>query len=383
MKKFLSVILSAILVVTVFPVSSGVTVSAAPTVTTPVFTTEQIQSSQETLVVKFKLVSGSFNSLDIKLEASDGLTCVGIRIAERCDSGGLSSTNSDPNAPCNVSISSVDGVSGEGEVFTVTYNITGRKRNEYSVKFSIRECSITDTSGSQADNVIVNPASPVFKKQRLSIAVTSLPAKTTYCKGYDLDKTGLIVTAYYLDGTSQNITDYSLNYDMSSVGKKQIEVRYTYDDVTATTQFEVTVNEHIPDSGTVTSVVTCTQDGHTVFRCTQCGTVCQEEVIHAQGHNFEIVAVSLPTYNSTGTNEKKCTVCNHVEETITLPKLNPDIDGDGTVNSRDALAILHHVTGIVYLTGDALNNADLNADTEINSMDALIVLQLVTGIIVA
>ncbi|MDD6275619.1 MAG: dockerin type I repeat-containing protein [Clostridia bacterium] len=51
-----------------------------------------------------------------------------------------------------------------------------------------------------------------------------------------------------------------------------------------------------------------------------------------------------------------------------------DINGDGYVNSIDALAALSHSLGKVTYTGDALTRADVNGDGDINAYDALLIL---------
>lgn len=56
-----------------------------------------------------------------------------------------------------------------------------------------------------------------------------------------------------------------------------------------------------------------------------------------------------------------------------------DVDGNGSVNSTDALAVLMHAVEKRKLEGDALLRADVDADTEINSIDALQILQFTVG----
>ena len=56
-----------------------------------------------------------------------------------------------------------------------------------------------------------------------------------------------------------------------------------------------------------------------------------------------------------------------------------DVDGDGKVNSSDALAVLQYAVGQKKTIDKA--KADLNGDGLINSSDALIILQICVGII--
>ena len=60
-----------------------------------------------------------------------------------------------------------------------------------------------------------------------NIVVTSNPSKTQYLEGENLDKSGLVVTGYYSDGTTQNITSLCAfsNYT-SSPGVKTVIVTY-------------------------------------------------------------------------------------------------------------------------------------------------------------
>lgn len=67
---------------------------------------------------------------------------------------------------------------------------------------------------------------------RLTILeVTHMPTKTKYFTGETFDSTGLIITAYYDNGTSEQVTDYALsNPDMSTYGNKTVTV--TFDEKT-------------------------------------------------------------------------------------------------------------------------------------------------------
>ena len=63
------------------------------------------------------------------------------------------------------------------------------------------------------------------------IEVTHMPTKTRYLLGETFDSTGLIITAYYNDNTSEQVTDYTLSSpDMSVYGNKTVTV--TFDEKT-------------------------------------------------------------------------------------------------------------------------------------------------------
>lgn len=63
------------------------------------------------------------------------------------------------------------------------------------------------------------------------IEVTHMPTKTRYFVGETFDSTGLIITAYYNDNTSEQVTGYTLSSpDMSTYGSKTVTV--TFDEKT-------------------------------------------------------------------------------------------------------------------------------------------------------
>lgn len=72
-----------------------------------------------------------------------------------------------------------------------------------------------------------------------SIAITTLPTKTTYKVGETFDKTGIKVTATFTNGKKGDVSDLVSfsNTEFKTVGKQQIGVAYQ----TAITSFEVTV----------------------------------------------------------------------------------------------------------------------------------------------
>lgn len=60
-------------------------------------------------------------------------------------------------------------------------------------------------------------------------------------------------------------------------------------------------------------------------------------------------------------------------------KIKGDIDGDGKINSSDALQILKHSVGSELLTEENFKCADVDSDGVVNSSDALLVLQYAVG----
>ena len=75
-----------------------------------------------------------------------------------------------------------------------------------------------------------------------NIKITKTPTRTTYTEGEKFDKTGMVVTAEYSDGTRKKITNYT--YFPSGVLKvtdKKVTISYTDGEVTKTVDQEITL----------------------------------------------------------------------------------------------------------------------------------------------
>ena len=66
----------------------------------------------------------------------------------------------------------------------------------------------------------------LFTKKLERIAITASPSKTSYHEGEAFDASGLQITAYYNNGASEVITDYTLSGYTPTFGTKEITVNY-------------------------------------------------------------------------------------------------------------------------------------------------------------
>lgn len=72
------------------------------------------------------------------------------------------------------------------------------------------------------------------------------PTKNTYKVGDKFDKTGMTVVAKYSDGTSKEITNYTVaNGDKLTEGQTSVKISYTEGNVTKTIEQKITVVENI------------------------------------------------------------------------------------------------------------------------------------------
>lgn len=88
-----------------------------------------------------------------------------------------------------------------------------------------------------------------------NITITTSPTKTVYFEGENFDKTGMVVTAYYNDGTSQIVTDYDIT-NGTNLQHEQTSVTITYKNQTAMQPITVKLVEVVEPTPTPTPVPT-------------------------------------------------------------------------------------------------------------------------------
>ena len=148
---------------------------------------------------------------------------------------------------------------------TLFINVVQRPTNSSYIGTS----SITDGSTTTTLTITTSTAVPIYilvknagSAQEVSyekfvdtvitgITVTTLPSKTTYYKNEPFDSTGMIVTASYSDGTSKELTNYTLSgFDSGNAGTKTITVTVG----TVTTTFDITVLDETLTGITITTL---------------------------------------------------------------------------------------------------------------------------------
>ena len=91
---------------------------------------------------------------------------------------------------------------------------------------------------------------PVPQKTLTEIYIQNQPTKTEYTEGEDFDKTGMTVMARYSDGSTQEVTNYTIiGGNNLTVDTTNVTIQYTEDDVTRTVRQVITVKEveEMPD----------------------------------------------------------------------------------------------------------------------------------------
>lgn len=93
-----------------------------------------------------------------------------------------------------------------------------------------------------------NPENPQ-EKTLTGIEITKAPTRTTYTVGEKFDKTGMKVIAKYTDGSSKEITNYTIeNGDKLVKGQTSVKISYTEGNVTKTVEQKITLLENPANS---------------------------------------------------------------------------------------------------------------------------------------
>lgn len=147
--------------------------------------------------------------------------------------------------PSKTTYEAGDAFDKTGMVVTATYDdgSTSVVKN-YSVSPVILSKDVTEVTITYREmGVSATAKQKVTVKNLLKqIAITTPPDETAYEIGDTVDLSGMVVTAYYSDGSSKEVTNYTYSpTTISSNDDTEITITYTEDGITKTTIQEVTV----------------------------------------------------------------------------------------------------------------------------------------------
>lgn len=148
-----------------------------------------------------------------------------------------------------------------GETLNLTGLVVSVEMSDGSTKDVTSECSFSPASGTviyeNTDSVSVSWISGDItystgfavnvKRVLSSISITSNPSKTTYYKGELLDLTGIVVTAAYNSGATDDVTSSITSSPASGTalteyGSQTVTVSYAENGITKTATFTVSVS---------------------------------------------------------------------------------------------------------------------------------------------
>lgn len=213
----------------------------------------------------------------------------------------------------------------------------------------------------------------VDKVKLEKILITTPPLKTTYKSGENFDKTGMVIKAYYNNGTSKEITEYIIKDGKNlKVGKKDITISYTEDNITKTVPQTITVKQKLTYSFNKYKTKN-TKGSNYLYNINPNTTI--EQMTKNIKTNGKITILK----NSKKITNKKTIVSTGMKIVFLLDNENitykisvkGDTSGDGKVNINDSLQISKHLIKRNVLKNEYLLAGDVNLDNKLNSIDLL------------
>ena len=235
---------------------------------------------------------------------------------------------------------------------------------------------LTVTYEGKTTTFVVTVNEPVVLE---SIAVTKQPDKTSYLQGEALDLTGMEITVFYSDDTTETMavtSDMVSGYNPQQLGTQALLVTYE----SKTTTFVVTVNEPVVLESIQLDTTAATVEYMVGDELDLTGLVVTATYSDDSTAPVAVTPAMVTGFDNAKVGKQTLTVT-YEEKTatfeVTVYKLG-DVNLDGEVKSEDALMALQAATQKIDLDEAAALAANVNGDGEITSADALQILQYAT-----
>lgn len=175
--------------------------------------------------------------------------------------------------------------------FVTTYQCSPSEaltKNDTKITVSYTEGEITKTA---EQNITV--AEDAEEKKLEKIEVTTPPTKTNYKVGDLFDKTGMVVTAYYSDGTNKPVTNYTVFPPTAlTEGTTYVTIEYTENGESKTTSQNITVAKEEEDPPTTPKVLSKIEK-----------TTSPTKVSYQEGEKFNTTGMVITAIYSDGTKQ--------------------------------------------------------------------------------
>lgn len=224
----------------------------------------------------------------------------------------------------------------------------------------------------------------VLKKEISRIEITTPPTKTNYVAGQSFNKTGMVVTAYYNDETSEEITNYIVvDGNNLKEGTETVTIVFVYGEKTETALQNITVREKL-DIDTKASDIS-EVDGKTCIESINPLIKVKDilNIIETNG-TIEIYKGTKKITNENenlGTGMKLKIYLDSEQIEYTLVVLG-DLDGDGEFGDIDLLKLARYQVGLDNsLKGEYLHAANVYKDDNYgDDIDLLKMARILVGL---
>lgn len=246
----------------------------------------------------------------------------------------------------------------ESEKEITDYTITDGKNltvDKTTITVSYTENNVTKTA---------TQSITVSKKVLNAIAITTKPNKTEYIEEQNFDTTGMKVTATYNDGTSEEVTNYTVtDGNKLAVGKTTVTVSYTENELTKTVDQAITVSKK-----TLSSIRISTAPNKTTYIEGQNfdATGMKVTAIYNNANNKEVTDYTITGGNNLTTDKASVTI-SYTESGVTktttqsitvTKKLEISFDGYNEVN-KDGNKYIDNIAPSTTVE-NLINNVETN-----------------------
>lgn len=144
-----------------------------------------------------------------------------------------------------------ENINTAGMVVEAYYN-NGYHRivNDWTLYGNTNTVGNTDITISYSEEMVFKTATYAINVQDIilkEIKIDVKPNKLNYTIGEEIDTMGMIVKAYYTDGTYKEISDVDISGNTRKIGNNKVTVSYSEKGITKTTYYTIVVQEHILD----------------------------------------------------------------------------------------------------------------------------------------
>lgn len=240
-------------------------------------------------------------------------------------------------------------------VITTGAESTSEKSAEITRTLNLK---VVENGGSQ-DPDPSNPDPDPTPVTLSSISITTPPSKTAYKEGETFDKSGMVVTATYSDGSKKAVTGYS--YSPTSALRTSdtaVRVTYTENGVTKTADQTISVSKQQEPTGKTLSSISITK--------------APNKTSYTAGENFDKTGMIVKAKYSDGT-EKEITGYSY-SPTSALTTNNNTItvsytEGGVTKTANQSITVKAATNGGGTVNGNNTNKNNTNTNTNKNTVD--------------
>ena len=167
-------------------------------------------------------------------------------------------------------VTAYTGMDGHKDTAFAKIKYKVKEKANGNATITLKNITISNTLGEKSiisNNVtkvvtVSEAASESTSKTLSSIEITTKPNKVTYTEGENFDKTGMVITATYSDGTKRKVTNYTYTPNGAlSTQDTEITISYTEGSVTKKAKQKITVTKTSTNTGNTGSSNGSTTNG--------------------------------------------------------------------------------------------------------------------------